>query len=192
MALTPAQLATLKADIAAKMVVGQPLVAYAGSNPGDPDANTAIANYYKLTASPDYYVWRSSVSRSEVYHATSPAGTNWNWATYKAQSATEQNAWTQMFMGDSGPVGMLNFREGIKAIFTGSAPQTAQRDHCFAAGKRKASNIEKLLAVAVVAPPADTGNNSGANRGLVANPDNLGFEGVLNAVDIEAARTLPA
>lgn len=141
-------------------------------------------------ATPDYYVWRSSVSRSEIYHQTSPDGTTWNWTTYKNQGVAEQNAWAQMFMGDAGPIGNLNFRQGIGSIFTGSAQANAQRGHCFSAGKRKASVAEKLLAIAVTNPPANTGNNTGLARGNIGNPDNLGFEGQIRPSDVSAARNL--
>lgn len=144
---------------------------------------TAMAN---ALATPDYWVWKSNVTRSEMYHSTSPSGSTWNWATYKAQSVPEQNSWTQMFMGDSGPIGQVNFRSGIASIFTGSAAQNTQRDHCLAIGRRRATVAEKLLAIAVTSPPANTGNNSSDARGSVTNPDNLGAEGevtVQNIVD---------
>jgi hypothetical protein len=93
-----------------------------------------------------------------------------------------------MFMGDTGPVGQVNFRAGIGAIFTGSAPQTAQRDHCLAISRRLATVFEKLFAVAVTNPPANTGNNTGNARGATTNPDNLGVEGPVSFQDVSQAR----
>ena len=176
MSLTLAQLQTLKAYLDANL-----------SGVFDEEAAAAM----NVVASPDYYMWRSSVSRSEVYHQTSAEGTTWNWNTYKAQTQGEQGAWTQMFMGDVGPIGNLNFRQGIQSIFSGSAAQNTQRDHCFAAGKRKATVAEKLFAVAVTNPPANTGNNTGLARGNIGNPDNLGFEGKITQADVSQARNLP-
>lgn len=131
----------------------------------------ALAN---ANAAPDYWLWRSKLSRATIYHGTGPGGTAWDWATYKAQTVPEQNAWTQMFMGDEGPVGNVNFRAGILAIFSGSGGAT-QRTHCYAVSRRLATVGEKLFAVAVVSPPANTGNVSADTRGATTNPDNLGI-----------------
>lgn len=175
MPLTNAQLQTLRTYLDANL-------------PAFPDEEAA-AELNKV-AEPDYHVWKSTLSRAEIYHQTSLAGTTWNWDTYKAQTQGEQGAWTQMFMGDAGPVGNLNFRQGILAIFSGSGAQTTQRNHCYAAGKRKATVAEKLLSIAVLNPPANTGNDTGQARGNIANPDNLGFEGLIRASDVSAARNL--
>lgn len=163
--LTPAQLATLKADILADPVLA--------AIPNNADGHFAIAAIYNLIVSPDYWVWRTAVSRSEIYNDVSPAGTSWNWTTYKNQGATEQNAWTQMFMGDVANFAKQNLRDGIGAIFTGSAQANAQRDHCLAMGRRKAKRAEKLFA---------TGNGS------TSTPSTMVFEGNITANDVEQAR----
>lgn len=178
--LTPAQLATLKSHINAS----NDLNVY----PNNSDGNFAIAALLNLSASPDYFVWRSSVTRQDVYNSVGDGSSSWNWSTYKAQSVTEQNAWTQMFMGDQCNFGQLNNRVGVQTIFTGSAPQNAQRDHVLSVGRRKATRLEKLLAIAVVSPPANTGNNTGTARGSTTNPDVLGYEGSVDFNDVEAAR----
>ncbi len=192
MALSQAQLTALKNDIAANTNTIQfgPNTVQIKDLPNNPDANVEIAAWYNGTATPTFWVWRPDISRSEVYHATSPASTTWNWATYKAQSITEQNAWTQMFMGDVGPIGQVNFRAGIAAIFTGSQSQTDQRNHCFACGRRAASRAEKLLSTAVVNPPANTGNTSGDAQGSATNPNNITLSGSLTGDDVTNARNL--
>jgi hypothetical protein len=172
----------------------QALKAYLDANHAalnDEDA----ANAVNAIASPAYWVWRSSISRSDVYHKPSATGSFWDWSTYKAQSQGEQGAWTQMFMGDTGPCGLVSFRQGVTAIFTGTGAQATQRAHCFAAFRRQATVAEKLFAVAVVSPPANTGNDAGQPRGSDANPDNLGtgddgrpVEGNLTAADVSQAR----
>lgn len=139
-------------------------------------------------ASPAYYVWSSAVSRSQVYNLTGAGGSTWDWTTYKNQSVSEQNAWTQMFMGDVANFGQLNVRVGISKIFTGSAGANAQRDHCFAVGKRQATVAEKLYAAAVTSPPANSGNDSGQAVGNIANPALLVFEGRVTADDVSRAR----
>jgi len=129
------------------------------------------------------------VARADIYHRTSATGTTWDWNVYKTQSVTEQGAWREMFMGDLADFSLMNLRAGIGKLFTGSGPQNAQRDHCFAIGRRKASIVEKLLAVAVANPEQNSGNNSGQPRGSAANPDVMGFEGPLTPADVKAART---
>lgn len=172
MALTLAQKQTLKTWLLANAE---------GLN--DEQAATAL----NAAASPAYWVWRSGIARGDVYHATGPGGSTWDWATYKAQGATEQNAWTQMFMGDSGPIGNQNFRSGVLAIFSGSGGPATQRAHVFAVGRRTATVAEKLFAAAVVSPPANTGNASGDARGAATNPDNLTFEGLITTSDVSEA-----
>lgn len=177
-ALTPAQLQTLKTDIAANTATVQ----FGGEAvqirnlPLNDDANFAIAAWYNGVAAPDFWVWRTNVSREEIYNSTSPDATTWNWTTYKNQAVAEQNAWVQMFMGDRANFSQPNLRAGIAAIFTGSAQANAQRDHCLAMGRRKATRAEKLLA---------TGTGSSGT------PATMGFEGNLSFGQVSQARNLP-
>lgn len=136
--MTSAQLATLKADIIADGTLN--------AFPNNSDGAVAIAAIYNVTASPDYWVWRTSVSRDDIYNTQDFESNFWNWTTYKNQSAVEQNAWVQMFMGDRANFSAANLRAGVAAIFTGSAPANAQRDHCLSVGRRKATRFEKLFA----------------------------------------------
>lgn len=165
MGLTNAQKALIKADI----IANPDLNAF----PNNLDGNYEIARLYGLTATPDFYVWRTEVTRAEVYHETSSDGTTWSWTTYKNQGATEQNAWVQMFMGDRANFAKPNLRAGIAAIFTGSAQANAQRGHCLAMGRRLAKRGEKVLA---------------SGTGSTASPATMGFEGNLSVDDVESAR----
>lgn len=168
MALTPQQLAALKADILADPALN--------AQPNNGDGNLEVAKAYLAIASPDFWVWRTAVSRADIYHEVSPDGTSWNWTTFKNQGVTEQNAWVQMFMGDRANFAKANLRAGVASIFTGSAQANAQRDHCLAVGRRKANRAEKLFA-------------SGA--GSAASPATMAVEGALSPADIETARNLP-
>jgi hypothetical protein len=163
--LTPAQLATLKTDITAN----------SASYPGaiDQRDGQTIAAFYNEQASPAFYVWRTDVTRAEVYSTSpQPENSSWNWTLYKAQSVTEQNAWTQMFMGDQANFALPNLRAGVSIIFTGSAQQNAQAAHVLAVGRRTATRAEKLLA---------------SGTGSTATPATMGFEGSLSGADILAA-----
>lgn len=169
MNLSPSQIATLKAFILADGVLGPKAVA------GD---YQGVADGLNANASPDYFVHRSNVSRTDAYKGTISAGdsssgsaTTWDWVGYKNQSSPEQDAWHEMFMGGSCDFGNLNNRSGVLAIFGTAGAGGANRTHIFNVAKRRATVLEKLFSVAVSNPPVNTGNVSGDARGSKTNPD---------------------
>lgn len=146
-ALTPAQLQTLKAAINADPTLSV--------FPMNSDGYFDLAKKLNTQlAAPDFWVWRNSVSRSDVYNTQDFEGNFWNWATYKGQSVTEQGSWVQMFMGDQANFEAVNFRAGLSNIFGAANAQTA---HCFSVGREKATLIEQIFAVASIAPPTPSG-----------------------------------
>lgn len=154
-------------------------------------------NALNAMASPNYFVWKSSITRSEVYDQPSATGSLWDWTIFKNQTVAEQGAWREMFMGDIGQVDQINWRDGAFKIFTGSAGAVAQRDHIFACGRRAATVAEKLFAVAVAGvgsllPIANNGNNTALARGAAGNPDNMGpgAEGPVTIANVSEARNL--
>jgi len=175
--LTQAQLAILKAAILADPTLN--------AWPNNADGNFEIAAALNQTATPDFFVWRSTLSRADIYHKVSAEGTSWNWTTYKAQSVTEQGAWVQMFMGDVGDFNLDNLRLGVEAIFSGTpgSAQGIQRTHVYAAAKRKATRSTKLFAVGTgsLAVPAKLGVGTAGEY----------IEGRLSTDEIERARLLP-
>lgn len=181
MELTAAQKTTLKTFILADGTLGPKATA------GDYDG---VAN--GLNAVQDYWGWRSSVNRFEIYKASVSAGdsstgsaTTWDWTGYKNQGATEQDAWKEMFMGGAGcDFGNQPNRNGFLAIFGTAGAGGANRTHIFNAGRRKVTLLEKVFATAVVNPPNNTGNNSGDARGLKTNPDVLTVEGFIGPGEI--------
>lgn len=181
MQLTDPQLDTLKTWLTAN-----------ASELNDEQAAAAL----NVPSSPAYLVWLKTIQRAAIYNVTSAAATTWDWATFKAQSVTEQGAWREMFMGDEGNIGLANWRAGVGKIFTGSAPQNAQRDHVFAAGRRPCTVAEKLYVAAVASPPANSGNDGVAgNRGTATNPDDLpvNFKNLntITAQNVSEARNRP-
>lgn len=160
--LTTTQKAIIAADIAAQLdLVGQP--------------DTVVAGLYNAPAAPTFWGWRTAVSRSDVYTKQNDLATDaqqtgfWRWDVFKAQNATEQTAWIQMFMGDVVNFAAANVRAGIASIFSGSASQAAQQAHCLAIGRRTATRIEKLLAT---------------GTGSTASPAVFGFEGNITAQQV--------
>lgn len=153
MALTTAQKSALKAFVEADSALNAMRL----------DGNyDGMAEGLNAVASPAWTVWRTVVTRAEIYHRVSLEGTSWNWTTYKNQSVAEQNAWVQMFMGDEADFSLPNLRSGISAIFAGSAQANAQRDHVLATGKRSATVYEKVLSTGAgsVATPATLGTDA--------------------------------
>lgn len=168
MPLTNEQKVALKA-----LIVGNPTF---NAYPNTPDGSLDLAVLLNTgAASPAFWIWRTSVSRAQVYNEVGPGGTTWSWTTYKSQTATEQNTWVQMFMGDQADFTQANFRTGVAAIFSGSAPANAQRDHILGVGRRQATHTEKLFA---------TGTGSAASPG-VATVTSVTY------ADVYEARNLP-
>lgn len=109
-------------------------------------------------------------------------------ATYYNQPASP-DYW--VWRGDVTRFGNLNNRKGALAIFGTAGAGGANRTHIFNVVRRLATRIEKLFAVVVTSPPANTGNNSGDARGATTNPDVLGFSGSVTGNDVSNARNLP-
>lgn len=170
MALTPTQSATLRADIQADPTLS--------ALPDTADDAYTIALAYNATATPDFWVLRTSVREAEYTSSPSPDGTSWSWTAYIARSLQEQNAWARMFMG-TGQVNpsLANVQQGFADIFSGSQNAAmAQRAHLQACSRRRATRVEKLLA---------------KGAGTTTGPATMDFEGTITYQDVQAARKLP-
>ena len=172
MALTPAQLATLKADIAANGDLNV--------HPNTPDGNAAVAALYNAAATPDFWVWRTSIFESEITRTTTADGTSWSWPAYIIRSQGERDAWARLFMGGASGMNpsLANVRQGLQDIFSGpnsggtlGAP--AQRTHLLAVSRRLAKRGEKLFA---------TGTGSTASPAVMVLEGNVTAADVLNAL----------
>lgn len=169
MQLTPSQLATIKADILARPALN--------AFPNNSDGNSAIAAIYNAIVAPDYWVWRSSVSKDELVNSSSVDGTTFNWTGtgFITRSAGEQAAWRELFdaQGNVNP-SFPQVRQAFVDIFSGpTAPAPANRTHLATVARRKASDIEKLLAT---------------GAGTTASPSVMGSEGPMRYQDVEQAR----
>lgn len=155
--LTSAQLALLKADIAANTNT----IDFGGTPtqikdlPNNGDANIEIANWYNGTASPDFWAWRSFVPDQEIYSSASPDATTWSWTTFIGRSQGERDAWRQMvnMAGGLNP-SLANTRAGVADIFSGAGGAN-QRAFLLSIGRRKATRIEKLFKTAGAGSTAD-------------------------------------
>lgn len=167
--LTPAQLTTLKANIIAD-------AAFNGL-PSNTDGAFVIAAAYNLPASPDFWVWRTRVSKDELVQTTSVDGTTFNWtgAGFITRAVGERDAWRELFSLDGicNP-SLASVRQAFADIFSGAtAPAPANRTHLLAVGRRKALRIEKLFAT---------------GTGSTASPATMVIEGTISYQDVQAAR----
>lgn len=162
MPLTPAQAQTLAAAIAADPVLN--------AIPLGSDGDAAIAAAFNLAASPDFYVWRTNVPKSQVKDAI-------NYTTFISRSQAERDAFTFMMSDNMINPSLPNIRTGVADIFSGSgAVPIAQRDALTAVFRRKATRAEKLFA------------NTAAGNGAQATPANLVVEGNISGSDVALAR----
>lgn len=167
--MTSAQLATLKADILASPDLA--------SKPATADGNAAIAALYNATAAPDFWVWRTKVTKDELVGSTSVDNSTFNWtgSGYITRTQGERDAFNAIFDATgSVNASRASVRQAFADIFSGStAPAPANRAHLLAVARRKATRLEKLFATGV---------------GSTAAPAVLGVEGNAAAADIEQAR----
>lgn len=169
MQLTTVQKQTLKADIIAAV---DQVCADLEANPTNSDLAFAVAALYNAVASPDYWAWRTSVSKKEIVEQTSIGGTTFTWAGngFITRTAGEIDCWNQLFNStlNCNP-SLPNVRQAFVDIFSGTGNAAANRTHLLNCGRRKASRVEKLLAT---------------GAGTTGSPSTMGSEGTLTFQDI--------
>jgi hypothetical protein len=166
MQFSPAQVTALKAYIAT-----QPTL-LAQLNTGQ---DQAVADALNANASPDFWVWRTSVSQLEIVTTTTADGTVWSWPAFIARTQGERDGWREMFAdGGSVNASLANVRQGFADIFSnGPAGAAAQRTHLLTVGRRKATLAEKVCA---------------SGTGSTASPGTLDLEGAVAAGDVGQLR----
>jgi hypothetical protein len=104
-------------------------------------------------ASPNYWIWRTRVSRQEIVSKPSPNGspspTNFTWAGngFITRSVQEQGCWAQLFDAEGYCCPALaNVRQAFTDIFSGTGNAAANRTHLANTGRRQATVFEKLFA----------------------------------------------
>lgn len=185
MALTPAQLATLKAAILADQALA--------SQPMDGDGNAFIADYYNAIASPDFMVWRTEAPVNNILDAITftsytPADSPEASGMFTARALviqTKQMNLQNLMLGRTAiDASKANIRAalrdavvGLPAGAGGAAVSAggASGATVLAACLRKARRIEQLYN----AGNATTGTTTAAL---------MGYEGTVNSNDIDAAR----
>lgn len=173
MNLTSAQLTKLKNDINANATVIQ-----TGSGPtaimnipNTPDTNVDIANWYNLTASPAWTVWRKNVTIVQI-------GDNINGGELAGLTANNQTRLqTIILLSDQGVnPSLADRRQFFSDIFSG-AGGTITSAQLLALWKRIATNAQKLFS---------TGTGSDASPATTDSNVNDSF--ILTGADVTAAR----
>lgn len=142
--MNAAQILTLRAAIASK--VDAELVALREALPA-PGLTEQIANWYNLTLSPAFYVWKASLSRHDILTATSDDGTTFAWAgaAYIGRTQGERDAFREMFnsTGSVNPA-LPSIQAAFNDIFSGTGG-AGNRAHITAMSRRPVTRLERLF-----------------------------------------------
>lgn len=157
--LTPEQQAAVKADILATPELA--------AHPNNSDGAFAIAAYYNAVASPDWIVWKDSVTRQEILQ------NGFDWTRLDNLSVGKARVWSDIFVDGTLNPSKPNVRAGIESVWVGTAADLAVRAAVYVHCKRPATRIEKLLST---------------GTGTDATPATMGFSGPVSYSDIELAR----
>ena len=159
MALSPAQLTTLKAAIVADSTLN--------AFPNNSDGAFAIADLLNQTASPAFTVWKTNVAISQV-------GANFNGTELAGLTTGNQSRLQTIAQYLSGGVNpsLIDVRQMFDDIFSG-AGGTNTRAKLLILWKRLANRAEKIFAT---------------GTGTDAAPATLTFEGTLSYQDVQTAR----
>lgn len=169
--LTNAQLTSLKNDITADPVLN--------AFPKNSDGAVAVADLYALNAVPDFWVWRTNVSKEELTNNTSTDGTTFSWtgAGFITRSQGERDAWRELFnIKGTVNAALLQVRNAFNDIFSGGTnPAPANRTHLLAMSRRLANRAEKLFS---------TGTGSTASPATMSVEGKLSYQEVLTAMEL--------
>lgn len=163
--MTTAQLQTLKSDIAADPVLSQ--------LPKNSDGAFEVARVYNLTASPDFWVWRTNVPLTDI------TNNGFDWVRVDNLSVGKARIWEWLFDDGSINPSKANVRAGIIECWKGTAQDLAVQAVVFGHCQQKATRFQKLFAV-------------GAGTSVVngTGPATMGLDGTLSYQDVEAAWAL--
>lgn len=167
MALTPAQEATLVADIAADPVLNK--------EPHNADGAAKVADAYNEDADPEYWVYKTLLTWADASTVQSPDGTDFDWQEYMdpaKMSQVERDTLGVMFAAGGANDPSLdpsrpNVQQGLQDIFPAGSNNRA---HILSTGRCKASRVERLFVKRGTGPPN--------------NPDTRDYVGPLHYRDV--------
>ncbi len=136
-----------------------------------------IANAYNLNAAADCWVWRTNVSKGDIYFQTSVDATTWSWATFINQTAGEKSGWVEMFYNNTVNFALPNVQTSITTIFGGTGAPATQRTHIYTIARKKTKRGEKLFKL-------DSGTGITTGNCSTTTPSTMTFEGDIRRIDI--------
>lgn len=142
------------------------------ANPNTEPGNFAIAALYNTNASPNFWVWKTTVTEAEIVGQPSIDATLFSWSVFINRSQGERDGWMRLFRSGIVNPALSNVQAAIADIFSG-AGGAAQRTHILTTFRRKATRLEKLFAT---------------GTGSTAVPATLTYEGAVSLQDINEAR----
>jgi hypothetical protein len=165
MPLTPDQLLTLKAAIDADGALA--------SLPNGSDEAVTIAAAFNATASPQWVVWRTAVTRREVLQ------NGFDWTRLDNLSVGKARVWSDIFVDGTINPSKPNVRTGVAAVWTGTQAdlnvQAAVFGHC----KKDATRLQKLFST-----------GAGTTNSPATMADNLTESYKVSASEVVTARNL--
>lgn len=165
--MTPADLQTLKTYINAQGDLS--------SEPNNGDGHFNIAVKLKQTASPDFYVWKQSVTIDDIMNSS-----GFDWTRVDNMTVGESRIWEYMTgLGSVNP-NKSNIRAGVNEAFKGTAQDDAVRLAIFGICQRLATRGQRLY----IASGGTTSNNLGVGPGIVVIEE-------VTPSDVQQARALP-
>lgn len=160
MSLTTQQQATLKAFVEADATLN--LI------PHTQDGAWSVAEALKSAATPEFTVWRTSVTQDEIML------NGFDWTRVDNLTVGPARVWEWMFSNANRSINpsKINVRAGIDAVWKGGAADLAVRAAVYVHCKRAANRLEKLFS---------------AGAGTVAEPATMVVEGGLSYMDVYVA-----
>ena len=132
------------------------------------DGAFAVAAELNLAASPEFVVWRTSVSQDTIMQ------NGFDWTRVDNLSVGPARVWEWMFSNAERAINpsKANVRAGIEAVWKGTAQDLAVRAAVYVHCKRPATRAEKLLA---------TGTGTTETPALLTFEGDLRYQDVLDA-----------
>lgn len=158
--LTDAQKTALAADVAKDPAFAE--------LPRNSDGAYAVAAAYNLPASPEFIVWRTSVSQDEIMQ------NGFDWVRVDNLSVGKARIWEWLFNNQSRSMNpsKINVRAGIDETWKGTAADLAVRAAVYAHCTRAATRAEKLFST---------------GTGTLASPATMTQDGALSYSEVQAA-----
>lgn len=181
MPLLPAHYAALKAHINANTNTipygdGPPVLI--NTLPLNGDAADEIAKWYNTIAVPNFWVWRTRLTKKELTEQTSRTGSTFTRAAagFIQLTVGERAAWTDIW-DDGEPINpsLPATRATFADIFSSGGNAALNRVHCDVMARRQATYAEMVLALG-------TGGDATATAGTMT------FEGLLTGAEVEKVR----